>query len=118
MIERIKDGIWYLRLCMESRQQRRHSSAPVKGCCTPIKGNMRSVVVIKPDSAMFDEAVFVLSDEYMRQHGASSEEILRQAREAVEKYGGKNPPPGGRSWILLCVPLLTALAVAVYFWIF
>ena len=119
MIERIKDGLWYLRLCMEQRRQRPHP--PKRRCTAPLKGNMRSVVVVKPENAMFSEAVFILSDEYLREHSPSADEILSQAREVVATYAARQPESygGGKRrlllWMFVCVSLA---AFCMVFWYF
>ena len=116
MMERIRDGLWYLRLNISALLQRPRRA---KGrYVPPVKGNMRSVVVIKPENEMFDQAVFILSDSYLRQHSASSEEILQQARNIVEQYRGNVPAPGGRLRLLLWAILLLLFAAALYFLIF
>lgn len=92
MIERIREGLWYLKIRFFSRERRKRTVQKRSVPC--IKGNMRSVIVVKPDNAMFAEACFVLSDEYVRESGQSHEELLRQARDAANISAGGAVPPG------------------------
>ena len=92
MMERIRDALWYLKLSVKDRL---HRPARVRSRYSPpVKGNMRSVIVVKPDNAMFAEACFVLSDEYVRESGQSHEELLRQARDAAN-ISACSAVPGG-----------------------
>lgn len=104
MIERLKDSFWRLRGRLRRRRGRR------RGNIVPVlRGNMRSVIVVKPDNAMFSEALFVLSDEYLRRCDLPAKELLRQAEEAA---GGYCEVPGNcRRGIPLvsCVLLVGAL---------
>lgn len=84
MKERLTLSLWRLRESIRARCTRRRRVERF----APIRGNMRSVIVVKPENAMFSEAVFILSDEYLRSSSASPQEILRQAREAAGEYSG------------------------------
>jgi len=88
MMERLRERLWLLRQSLCKRQKKKVEPAP-------IKGNMQNVIVVKPENKMFSHAVFVLSDDYVRQNSLSSQELLRQAREAAGEYGGMMPPRAG-----------------------
>ena len=68
-----------LRLGRLGRRGRRES-LPV------VRGNMRRVIVVQPPDPMFTQAMFILRDDYFQTPGVSSQELLRQAREAARDY--------------------------------
>lgn len=52
-----------------------------------VKGTARRVIVVRsPDPEVFEEAIFVVRDEYLRRGGVSQKELLRQARAAAKNY--------------------------------
>lgn len=56
-----------------------------------IKGISRRVVVVKsPDPEIFDEAIFIVRDEYLNRGGSSPEAVLREAQRAAERYLKEN----------------------------
>lgn len=62
------------------KRRGRRESLPV------VRGNMRRVIVVQPPDPMFTQAMFVLRDDYFQTPGISSQELLRQAREAARDY--------------------------------
>ena len=96
MRERLKLSICSLRGFFR-RGQSRGAATPL-----PVKGSMRGVIVVKPENSIFSEALFVLSDEYMRTQGVSSQELLRQATEAAARYSVSQGLAGkgrGHMWL-------------------
>lgn len=79
MMERLRERLWNLRQSICKKRKGKAGSAP-------IKGNMQNIIVVKPQNKMFSQAVFVLSDDYMRQSRLSSQELLRQAQEAAGEF--------------------------------
>ncbi len=58
-----------------------------------VKGTNRRVIVVKsPDPRIFDEAIFVIKEEYMKR-GGSMEQMLEEARQAAGEYLRKNTSP-------------------------
>lgn len=58
-----------------------------------VKGTNRRVIVVKsPDPRIFDEAIFVIKEEYMKR-GGSMEQMLEEARQAAGEYLKKNTSP-------------------------
>lgn len=62
-----------------------------------VKGTSRRIIVVKsPDPDVFDEAIFVVKEEFLRSPGVSQEQLLSDARRAaagmVDKSGkiGRN----------------------------
>lgn len=61
-----------------------------------VKGTNRHVIVVRsPDPQVFEEAIFVLRDEYVQ--GRSAEQVMEEARKAAADYLRKNGAPQGRS---------------------
>ena len=91
---------------MSTRLRHLPGQAALKGC-------MRHVIVVKPPDRRFEEAVFVLRDDYFLCAGADERELLRQAREAARAYTYEAAAPRQRHWPFLLTALgLTALLAA------
>lgn len=59
----------------------------MKGGQKTLKGVARRVVILHPkDSQVFEEAIFIVREDYVRSGGVSCEEVLRQARRAAGDY--------------------------------
>lgn len=57
-----------------------------------VKGTSRRIIVVKsPDPEVFDEAIFVVKEEFLRSPGVSQSQLLSDARRAaaglVDKSG-------------------------------
>ena len=84
-----------------------------------VKGTNRQVIVVRsPDPQVFEEAIFVLREEYLR--GRRSEQAVEEARRAASDYlrrQGATEKKGGRRTgvpILLFGLCGTLAAVVVY----
>lgn len=78
----------------------------------PLRGTTRRVIVVRsPDPSIFEQAVFIVSDDYLHTPGKSQTELLRRAREAAGKYAAEQLP-AKRARVQL-IPLLTAATAAV-----
>ena len=61
-----------------------------------VKGLSRKVIIVKsPDPKVFEQAIFIVRDEYAMKQGITQKELLKQAKEAAdgyicEAYGGKH----------------------------
>ncbi len=56
-----------------------------------VKGTQRQMILVRsPDSELFETAIFVLRDEALRDNTKAKEEVLRQARQAAERYLREN----------------------------
>lgn len=52
-----------------------------------VKGRTRRVVVVKsPDRRVFEEAVFILRDDALRESGMTAEDILGEACRVAREY--------------------------------
>lgn len=57
-----------------------------------VKGTNRRVIVVKsPDPRIFEEAIFILKEEYMKS-GGSPEGLLEEAQRAAGDYLRKTKP--------------------------
>ncbi len=51
-----------------------------------VKGISKQVIVVNsPDKKLFDQAIFILSDEAMKENGVSNEELLREAKALIKR---------------------------------
>ena len=49
-----------------------------------VKGTARRVIVVKsPDPRVFEEAIFVVRDDYLRSPGVSQKQLLREAKQTA-----------------------------------
>ena len=52
-----------------------------------VKGVSRRVIVIKsPNLHLFDEAIFIVKEDALREGGATGDEIIKQAQEVADQY--------------------------------
>lgn len=52
-----------------------------------VKGVSRRVIVIKsPDLHIFDEAIFIVKEDALREGGVTGEEIIKQAQAVADNY--------------------------------
>ena len=58
-----------------------------------LKGCMHNVIIVKPPDRRFQQAVFVLRDDYFLGEGVDEAELLRQARQAARDYTYEAVPP-------------------------
>lgn len=84
-----------------------------------VKGTSRRIIVVKsPDPDVFDEAIFVVKEEFLRSPGVSQSQLLSDARRAaaglVDKAGkqSKNRLPQSLA-ISISAVMGSGLAVAV-----
>jgi len=63
-----------------------------------VKGVSHRVIVVKSPGKYFEEAIFVIRDDVLRSGGASSEAVLKEARQVANSYvSGRNKK--GKSFI-------------------
>ena len=52
-----------------------------------VKGISKRVIVVKsPDPKIFEQAIFIVREDFAGQRGISERELLRQARESINGY--------------------------------
>ncbi len=78
-----------------------------------VKGISRRVIVVRsPDERIFEQAIFIIREDFAGQAGVSEKDVLRQARRAADEYlrgGGSNT---GRLLARLKAPLYAAAGAA------
>lgn len=82
----------------------------VEGGCTVVKGVSKRVIVVHPaDTHMFEQAIFIVREDYAGQAGVTEQELLRQARLAA----GESGTGGIRAWLRrLKAPFYAAVGAA------
>lgn len=117
MMERIREGLWYVKTLFSGALPGEKKAVEKRPIPTQLRGNMRSVIVVKPDDPMFEQAVFILNDSYMRRRDEPAQELMRQAREAAERCTGNYLPHrrsrGGRIFRALAVFVFAAALVII-----
>ncbi len=67
-----------------------------------VKGISKRIIVVKsPDPRIFEQAIFIVREDYACQAGISQRELMRQARQAVGGYlpAGKQTSAGVVPWL-------------------
>ena len=60
-----------------------------------MKGISRTAVVVKPSGGeVFEEAIFIVREDYLRSRENGREELLREAERAAEAYAASPAPDG------------------------
>ena len=74
------------RLCLEKNRCREEEEFPV------VKGISKRVIVVKsPDPKIFEQAIFIIREDFAGQSGVSEKDVLREARAAANSYlGGRH----------------------------
>ena len=91
------------RLCLEKNRCREEEEFPV------VKGISKRVIVVKsPDPKIFEQAIFIIREDFAGQSGVSEKDVLREARAAANSYlsGGKRTT--GKLFARLRAPLYAA----------
>jgi hypothetical protein len=74
-----------------------------------VKGITRRVIVIKsPDRKLFDEAIFIVREDALREGGVTGDEILKEAQDTADDYVRRHL---GRRFPQLTLPLALSAAV-------
>ena len=78
-----------------------------------VKGLSRRVIVVKaPDERVFEQAIFIIREDYAAGAGVSEKELLRQARRAAHEYLADCGAGSGRRALRFLRPPLYAAAGA------
>ena len=76
-----------------------------------VKGTSRRVVVVKsPDKKVFEEAIFIVREDYMHTAGITQSELMREAREAARGYVGRLRPKMKKPKSVAAAALISAVA--------
>ena len=104
MIERLRIRIRGALSRLHARPRARRAPPPgVRGC-------VRNVIVVHPSDKRFQEAVFILRDDYLLAPEADRHRLLREAREAAAAYTAALLPPRRRFPLWLLIPAALAAA--------
>lgn len=79
-----------------------------------VKGLSRRVIVVKaPDERVFEQAIFIIREDFAASAGVSEKELLRQARRAANEYlSGSGCSSGKRILRFIKPPLYAAAGAA------
>lgn len=79
-----------------------------------VKGTAKRVIVVKsPDPKIFEQAIFIVKEDYASKEGASSEDVLREAQRVADDYI-RTAVPGKRSLFSRLPPPVFAAAGAAF----
>ena len=91
------------RLCLEKNRCREEEEFPV------VKGISKRVIVVKsPDPKIFEQAIFIIREDFAGQSGESEKDVLREARAAANSYLGGGKRTTGKLFARLRAPLYAA----------
>lgn len=81
-----------------------------------VKGTARRIIVVKsPDPKVFEEAIFIVREDYMRSPGITQTRLLDEARQAANGYLGNmrsKRTPKTRTGLLIAISSLGGTGVA------
>ena len=87
------------RLCLEKNRCREEEEFPV------VKGISKRVIVVKsPDPKIFEQAIFIIREDFAGQSGVSEKDVLREARAAANSYLGGGKRTTGKLFARLRAP--------------
>lgn len=85
-----------------------------------VKGISKRIIVVKsPDPRIFEQAIFIVREDYACQAGISQRELMRQARQAVGGYlpAGKTASGGVVPWLRGLLYAAAGAAAAALAWV-
>ena len=74
-----------------------------------IKGTSKRIIVVKsPDPKIFEEAIFIVREDYLRSRGISQAKLLSDAKRAAGGYmeGIKRPESRSRTGLIISLSTL------------
>lgn len=75
-----------------------------------VKGVAKRVIVVKsPDPRVFEEAIFIVREDYMKTAGVSRTQLLSEARQAADSYVGRMQPKKAAKKHTVLVIILSSL---------
>lgn len=87
-----------------------------------VKGVAKRVIVVKsPDPKVFEEAIFIVRDDYMKTAGVTRAQLLGEARQAAGLYVGRLRKSGGVATALTAAVsalLGSGIAAALMYFVF
>ena len=77
-----------------------------------VKGLSKKIIVVKsPDPKIFEQAIFIVRDDYLMNHGINQKELMRQANEAASGYVNTVYSKKGRPLVRALICGIAVLAV-------
>ena len=100
---------------------KRRSPGTMDDAAEPIRGLSRRVIVLpSPDKRIFQEAVFILRDDYLRTEGISRRALLQQADACAQGYLARCIPArrlsAGMLWMLALAAVEAAAILILILW--
>jgi len=78
-----------------------------------VKGISKRVIVVKsPDPKIFEQAIFIIREDYAGQNGLSDQDVFREARRAANRYLGAKSRSCARAMSAIRAPLYAAAGAA------
>jgi hypothetical protein len=79
-----------------------------------VKGVSRRVIVVKsPDPKVFEEAIFIIREDFLNQPGVSDRQVIKEAQRAADSYIRSNVGRGRTSlFARLPAPFVAAAGAA------
>ena len=78
-----------------------------------VKGISKRVIVVKsPDPKIFEQAIFIIREDYAGQNGLSDQDVFREARRAANRYIGMKSRTSARAFTAIRAPLYAAAGAA------
>lgn len=79
-----------------------------------VKGTAKRVIVVKsPDKKVFEEAIFIVREDYMRTSGITQSKLMDEARAAAGGYlGSLRRRPRSKTALLMAISSLSGSAIA------
>ena len=97
----------------KSREEWKEKETMEEGSGLMVKGLSRRVIVVKaPDERIFEQAIFIIREDFAATAGVSEKEIMRQAKKAANDYLGACGFSGGSRFLRWLRPPLYAAAGA------
>jgi hypothetical protein len=85
--QRLRPTKKYRRATGNKTPKKRLDWEHIEGGVGVVKGISKRVVVVNsPDPKIFEQAIFIVREDFAGQAGVSEQEVLRQAREAADSY--------------------------------
>ena len=116
MIGKLKENILCFFDLLALRRRRRKMASRESMMSVPLlRGNMKSVIVVKAPTPIFTQAVFILRDDYFSDASVSREALMTQARSAADIYCGsfRRPRDGKKPFALAGMSAATASALTI-----
>lgn len=78
-----------------------------------VKGVSKRIIVVKsPDPKIFEQAIFIIREDYAGQNGLNDQDVFREARRAANRYLGGNRRSGSKTISSIRAPLYAAAGAA------